>query len=244
MRIASVLEMREMDRAAIEDYGIPEPVLMEQAALAAARVIDGNGGTAGRNILVLCGSGNNGGDGFALARILYSRGGAPVVFFAGREESLGGGALLNRRILANLPIEFETDHARLEPLLTEADLVVDALFGTGLNRDVDGAWRRIIERLNTSDCPVLSLDIPSGIQGDTGRELGVSVRADDTVTFGAPKRGNLLYPGFARQGRLHLTRISFPPDLYGDDAIGVLVNRPAPPPDRNGVNRRNNCRNG
>ena len=129
-------------------------------------------------------------------------------------------------IVAKLPIEVTpvTDAAALRTSVAHCDGIVDALFGTGLDREVGGIWRDVIDLINRSGRPVLSLDIPSGISGDTGEILGTAVRADHTVAFGLPKTGNLLYPGFDLCGRLHVCHISFPPDLYNDDGLLIETN--------------------
>ena len=116
--------------------------------------------------------------------------------------------------------------------IVDSDVVVDALLGTGLTGEVGGVYAKIIEDVNRNGRQVLSLDIPSGVDGSTGRVEGVAVRADYTVTFGLPKRGNLLYPGADRAGRLFVSHISFPPELRETDSIKVALNEPSPLPRR------------
>jgi NAD(P)H-hydrate epimerase len=125
--------------------------------------------------------------------------------------------------------------------LRHADGIVDGLFGTGLDREVTGLFREVIEAINESGRPVLSLDIPSGVHGDTGEILGIAVRADHTVTFGLPKIGNLLYPGFGLGGRLHVSHISFPPALFEDPAVLVETNGPVPLPPRPETAHKGSC---
>jgi len=108
--------------------------------------------------------------------------------------------------------------------VVHSDGIVDALFGTGLDREVNGIYRDVIELINVSGKPVLALDIPSGVNGETGEVMGAAVQADHTVTFGLPKIGNMLYPGCGLCGTLHLCRISFPPSLCDDEAITVEIN--------------------
>src|SRR4029453_3754033 len=105
-------------------------------------------------------------------------------------------------------------------------VIIDAIFGTGLSREVTGLYREVIDLINGSGKPVLSLDIPSGIQGDTGQVMGTAVRAEYTVTFGLPKPGNLLYPGYGLGGKLYVSHISFPPALYNADTLKLALNRP------------------
>lgn len=228
MKISSVEEMRRMDRQAIERYGIIEELLMENAGLAAFRVLSETVGIAGRRFLILCGGGNNGGDGLVVARKIHSGGGTARVILLSDPAGYKGAARTNFEIISRLGLHVQpiNDAAAATEEFQSCDAVVDAIFGTGLARPVAGRFRDMIERINDSGKPVLSLDIPSGVAGDTGQILGAAVRADDTVTFGLPKQGNLLYPGCGCGGRLHVTHISFPPALYRSDALTVALNEP------------------
>lgn len=234
MKVSSVSEMRAMDRQAIEEFGIPEAILMENAGRAAFEILSREWGVAGRRYLLFCGVGNNGGDGLVVARLILSGGGTPRIFLVGDGSRFRGAAKTNWGIIGKLPIEVVpvADAAALRSALLHADGIVDALFGTGLDREVDGVCREVIELINTSGLPVLSLDIPSGVHGDTGEILGGAVRADHTVAFGLPKIGNMLYPGCGLCGRLHVSHISFPPSLYDDDVIPVETNGFIPLPPR------------
>lgn len=234
MKVSSVNEMRAMDRRAIEEFGISEELLMENAGRAAYEILSREWGVTGRRYVLCCGVGNNGGDGFVVARHILSGGGIPRVFLFGNPDRLRGAAKTHFAILSRLPVEVKTisDAHSIRPAVIHADGVVDALFGTGLDREVDGLYRKAIDLINASGRPVLSLDIPSGIHGDTGEILGTSVRADHTVAFGLPKIGNMLYPGFELCGRLHVSHISFPPSLYDDKAIPVETNGFIPLPHR------------
>lgn len=237
MKIGTAGEVRRLDEAMILDYGVDEALLMENAAAAARDVVQRRWGIAGRNILVVCGTGNNGGDGFALARLLYARGAGVRVLIAGDPGRISGAGESNYRMLQRLPLEISVlDAAPLPPLLNrmdfeEFDVIVDAVFGTGLSRNIEGRMAAVVNRINEAGAAgagVLSLDIPSGIDADSGGVMGTAVRAGATVSFGVPKRGNLLYPGFAFGGRLYLSEISFPPELTGDESIRVSVNIPPP----------------
>ncbi len=223
-----------MDRQAIEHYGILEEMLMENAGLAAFRVLSETVGVPGRRFLIVCGIGNNGGDGLVVARKIHSGGGEARVILLSDPAGYKGAARTNFEIVSRLGLSIRAidDASAADEDFQSCDAVVDAIFGTGLARPATGRFREVIERINDSGKPVLSLDIPSGVAGDTGRILGAAVRADDTVTFGLPKIGNLLYPGCGRGGRLHVTHISFPPALYRSEALTVALNEPPALPPR------------
>ena len=230
MKVSSVAEMQALDRKAIEVYGIPEDVLMENAGEAAYRVLESEVGAAGKRIAVVCGVGNNGGDGFVVARRLHAAGSDVKVFVVGDEGRLRGSALANREILSRLPVRVETlrDIGPLIPELAACDVIVDALLGTGLSRPVTGVLGEAIHQINISGKTVLSLDIPSGVHGDTGAAMGTAVQADLTVTFGLPKRGNLLWPGFGLCGLQYVSPLSFPPSMIEVTGFRVRINAPLP----------------
>ncbi len=234
MKVATTEEMRAMDRFAIETLGIPDEILMENAGIAATYALAGEMDIAEKRFAVFCGGGNNGGDGFVVARKIHSGGGIVKVFLLSDKGRYKGAARKNLDMLLNLPIDVRpvesVDDVRSYILHSHA--VIDAIFGTGLDRDVEGLHRQVIELINASGKPVLSLDIPSGVNGDTGAVMGKAIRATATVTFGLPKRGNLLYPGFLCGGKLYVTHISFPPELYDSESISVEVNDPPPLPGR------------
>jgi len=181
--------VRSVDRAAIEEYGIPGIVLMENASGALAREalsMLAERGRTGGVVLIVCGSGNNGGDGWALARHLHNAGAKPVIAPT-KDPRPGTDAGTNCTIcramgIAEVPID-DLDRHR------DADLVVDAIFGTGLDRAVEGDAARIIEWINAAGCPVLAVDVPSGLDCDTGLPLGACVTATRTVSFVGFKPG-------------------------------------------------------
>lgn len=174
--------VRAVDRAAVEEYGIPGVVLMENAARGLAdeamRMLAGSGRAP--SVLIVCGSGNNGGDGFALGRHLHNHG-AGVRFVSLGTPRPGTDAALNRGICRAMHLH-ESPAEDLRKHL-DCDLIVDAIFGTGLDRPVSGVPAQIIERINDAGRPVLAVDIPSGLDCDTGEPLGTAVRATRTVTF-------------------------------------------------------------
>lgn len=185
-----------MDHAAIEDYGIPGIVLMENASRGLAEVAKKMlGESKGRRVVIVAGTGNNAGDGFALARHLHNAGFEPVVLLAGDESRISGDAGTNLQIIKRMNLNIKVlsnDGQGLVMLIEElkqAHLIVDAVFGTGLSGKVGGFYRNVIEQINAGDQPVLAVDIPSGLDCDTGQPLGLAVKASTTVTFVANKQG-------------------------------------------------------
>jgi hydroxyethylthiazole kinase-like uncharacterized protein yjeF len=238
MKVATVSEMREMDRAALQQYGISAEILMENAGHGAYAVLSKEAGLWRKKVVVLCGPGNNGGDGFVTARKIHSGGGDVTVLILGEKNEYQGAAGKNLDILSRMPVEIRpvASVEEIGRMAERADFLIDALFGTGLSREVEGIYKEAIPWLNGSGKKILSLDIPSGISGDTGHIMGVAVRANYTVTFGLPKVGNLLYPGYEHCGKLYVTHISFPPSLYQLDSLKLETNNPPglPPRDRTG----------
>ena len=235
MKIASVMEMRNMDREAVEQFGIPEQLLMENAGLATCSVIAGEFGIRGNGFAVFCGMGNNGGDGFVVARKLHSEGGRVKVFILGDPKKYSGAAKANYKTASALSLEMKAVKSAdgIREAIAGSDAIIDAIFGTGLARGVEGYIGEIIDLINSSGKTVFSLDIPSGISGDTGEVMGKAVRADFTTTFGLPKIGNILYPGFANCGELSVSHISFPPALYSSAQLKIAINEPLAIPLRN-----------
>ncbi|MEO6435136.1 MAG: NAD(P)H-hydrate epimerase, partial [Tepidisphaeraceae bacterium] len=181
-------QVREIDRRAIEEYGIPGIVLMENAARAVAdAATEILRGARTPSVAVLCGGGNNGGDGFAAARHLYNRG-IHVVVVPTRSAPYRGDALTNLGIVEAMRLEIASPEELETPLADGAvSLIIDGLFGTGLQSPPrDGHW---IEMLNRFAIPVLAIDLPSGMNCDTGEPMGVCVKATRTVTFVAEKAG-------------------------------------------------------
>ena len=240
MKIATVAQMRELDRTAIETYGISGAILMENAGEAAYYVMLGElGSVAGLDVVLVCGSGHNGGDGLVTARKLHSMAARVQIFCLGHPDRFDDTVRPFYEMVRRLGVPFTLlpDDASLTALaeaLADADAVVDAIFGTGLSREVGGRYARAIELINASPAPVFSIDIPSGVQGDTGQVMGVAVRADATITFGLPKPGNLIYPGYEYGGDLFVTHISFPPELTTREDLHLAVSPFPPLPPRRG----------
>ena len=234
MRVSTVSEMRAMDRLAIEGFGIHEELLMENAGQAVCSVLLGEFGVKGNRFLVVCGTGNNGGDGLVVARKIHSNGGIVRVCVLGDPSRFKGAARLNFDIASRLPIEIRpVDSAgAIRSDIVHCDAVADAIFGTGLTRDVAGLHLDAIKAINESGKPVFSIDIPSGVHGDTGKVMRTAVKADYTVTFGLPKTGNLLFPGYELCGKLYVSHISFPPAIYNADSLTIATNDNVPLPPR------------
>lgn len=234
MKLATVEQMRGMDRHAIENLGIAEEVLMENAALASVALLQKEIGIRGRQFVIFCGAGNNGGDGLAVARLIHSTGGKIKVFLVASPKKYTGAAATNYDIACNLSLDIhlltKAGEARIDTL--HCDAVVDAMFGTGLDREVKGLAAEVIALINACGRPVFSLDIPSGINGSTGQVMGLAVNANHTITFGLPKIGNMLYPGYEHCGMLTVTHISFPPTLCDRADMLVQTNDFIPPPPR------------
>lgn len=209
-RILSAEETRALDRLAIETHGIPGVLLMEQAARALASRARGLLGPAGR-CRVVAGGGNNGGDGYAAARLLLCEGREAEVFAVVPPASLTGDAALQARIFRSLG-------GRVAPAAAleagPGDVVVDAIFGTGLTRPPRGAFAeaiRAIGRAREAGAKVVAADLPSGVHADTGQVLELAVRADRSVTFGAFKRAHFCHPGAALAGEVEVAPLSWPP---------------------------------
>ena len=212
--ILSASQVRELDRLTILEAGIPALSLMEVAGQgAAARALEVLP-PGSPPVWVVAGKGNNGGDGFVLARYLASAG-VPVRLACRvptSELPAGGEARANAEVLPGYGVRAEVlDPADLESVLPGAGLIVDGLLGTGLSQRVRDPDATIIEVMNGAGPPILALDLPSGLCGDTGRVLGTAVRARWTVTFGALKRGLLEAEGPARSGEVTLVPLPFPP---------------------------------
>lgn len=209
--------MKRCDQAAIEGLGIPAMVLMERAALAVTgELLKARPQPA--PVLVVCGSGNNGGDGFAIARLLAEQKIAVEVFFAGNDASMTEECRLQRAICENCGIKIVRDFPE-----KEYTTIVDALFGIGLSRDVTGAYAELIGKLNASAAYKVAVDIPSGIRADTGTVSSAAVRADLTVTFAARKLGQVLYPAADFCGRVVCRSVGIP--VRKEDAVAYALER-------------------
>jgi NAD(P)H-hydrate epimerase len=210
-------QVRELDRRAIQDYGVPGEVLMENAGRGAAELLISLG-IHGR-VVVCCGKGNNGGDGFVIARHLDLCNVPVRVLLFAKPETLTGEAAVNYRVLAatKIPVRAIDDaslsEADLDADLAGAEWIVDALFGTGLTGSVRAPLDRIIAALNRAPARVFAVDIPSGLDCDTGAPLGETVQAEHTATFVAIKKGFANPEARRFVGKVHVIDIGAPREL-------------------------------
>ena len=238
-------EMKSLDGRTIRRIGVPSAVLMERAAFACAEAVlhlsertdEGTADASPLRVLCVCGSGNNGGDGFAAARILFLKGVDATVWFVGNPDHLTEETARQRELCRRLKIP-ETDN----PDMTAYDVIVDAIFGIGLSRPVTGRYADVIRRINESGTRVLAVDIPSGISADRGCVMGCAVKAAVTVTMQLLKPGLLLYPGCGYAGTVIPADIGVVDDTdpwEGDSGIFALEKKdlarilPARPADGN-----------
>ncbi|MBF0181797.1 MAG: NAD(P)H-hydrate dehydratase [Magnetococcales bacterium] len=229
-KLLTSAQMRTADRRAIEELGLPGIVLMENAGAGAASVLMSRlPNWREKPVLILAGAGNNGGDGFVIARRLLQEKGRVRVLLFGHGDALTGDARVNHQVFLRLggQVREVTDAggiAGLDSLLAHAGVVVDALFGTGLARPVTGHIATVIEAINRANRPLLAVDLPSGVCTDTGRVLGCAIRADWTVTFAAEKLGHRLYPGAGLCGAITVVPIGIPDAFLNDPGHDVAKN--------------------
>ncbi|MDG3007792.1 NAD(P)H-hydrate epimerase [Paludisphaera mucosa] len=213
-------EVRSLDALAADEFGLSTLVLMENAGRGAAAYWAETAGDAGPpKVLVVCGPGNNGGDGGVMARHLDAWGFPVSLAWFAPPESIRGDARVQWEILDRSGIpqqarpDAEPDPAALDALFADADWLVDGLLGTGLARPVAGAFRAVVEAMNRSGKPILALDVPSGLDADSGEPLGVAVRARATVTFAARKFGFDAPGASAYTGEIAVVDIGLPGKL-------------------------------
>ncbi len=232
MRIVTAGEMSTIDRLAINEFGIPGVVLMENAGLQVVKVVEEVlGDPAGKQVVIFSGKGNNGGDGFVAARHLLNKGAQVQVFLAAEQDQVKGDARVNLDIWTRagqkvLPFTKTNDLNLVRLALMNADLVVDALYGTGFKGTIRQPMASFIEAINDCDKPVVAVDIPSGLEADTGRAGEPCIRAGHTVTFALPKIGLILPESRPYVGQLHVADISIPTALLADNqAKRYLITR-------------------
>jgi NAD(P)H-hydrate epimerase len=222
MKIVLASDMRRIDQEAVATYGLTVEKLMENAALALLEVLrEEYGPLSQKSFVLLCGPGNNGGDGFALARLLKQKKALPTVLLVSPPAGLGREAAhqwarAKKAHVQAIILDNPKSMAEAEKVLRKCDVAVDALFGTGLSRPVEGVARDAVRLLNTSRKPVVAVDIPSGLSSDTGQSMGEAVKASRTVTFALPKPAFFTPLGSSLAGRWTVADIGIPAALLED----------------------------
>ena len=220
MRVLNAAQMRDADRQTIDEIGIPSMVLMENAGRQVVAALEAAfDDLPDKHVAVLCGPGNNGGDGFVVARTLYQRGVAVSVFVIAPLTAVKGDARLNLEILGRLGITVvEISDAQAWDLhfseISTCEVIVDAIFGTGLKSALVGMMETVAADVNASGIPVVSVDLPSGLSADRAEPIGECIHAAMTVTLGAPKLPLVLPPGEALAGSIVVADIGIPPEVF------------------------------
>jgi NAD(P)H-hydrate epimerase len=229
MKIVTAEQIKNIDRRAIKEFGIPGPVLMENAATAVmTEMEDFFDGLAGMKVGIICGKGNNGGDGLALARRLIIRGVPVRVALLASFGAVTGEAKVNLSILRKTGVEIVQNASTraIADVVAWSDILVDALLGVGLSTPLKGTYAFAVELMNASGKPLVAVDIPTGINADTGEVMGSAVRADLTVTLALLKRGLVLYPGAQHAGTVRIADIGIPSEVVEKEKINAhLLNR-------------------
>lgn len=229
MKVVTAEQMQELDRKAIEIYRILGITLMENAGrLVSEAILEEFPDVYEKKICVIAGKGNNGGDGFVVARYFLNKGIHVKVFLLTDPKTLRGDAETNFTIFSRmkgdvLPLPSSKDFQKVKRDLEKFDILIDGIFGTGLDAAVRGYYREVIEYLNTLNKPIVAIDIPSGLCANTGKPLGVAIKAALTVTFGLPKIGHLLYPGVEYVGKLKIVDIGIPKTLVDEEKIPTYL---------------------
>lgn len=234
MQVVNAEQMRQIEKRAIEKYGIPSVLLMENASLAVVREIEqylatlSGSARSDHKVVVLVGKGNNGGDGLAAARHLSLMGKEVTVFIFAKPEELRGDAALNLRLYQGtgskyFVIEGEKQRRLARLALAQADVVLDAIYGTGFKGALPSLIEEYVEEVNWSRAWKIAVDIPSGVEADTGRVYRNAVRAQATVTFGLPKLGHFLGDGSEYCGKVIVDPISIPSSYLEDGGVSNFV---------------------
>lgn len=216
MYLVTASEMQQMDRQTIESFGIPGRVLMENAGRGATQVLmDRFDNITNKNVGVIAGRGNNGGDGFVIARYLAQKGSNVTVYLFTESAKVKGDAAANLKLLMPLDISIvempdEKSFLAHKLEMCHQDIWVDALLGTGLKSNVKGYFKKVIEFINDLNKPVFSVDIPSGLNSDTGQVCGACIRAQATASFAFAKTGHMVFPGVEYTGNLEIIDIGIP----------------------------------
>lgn len=223
MKILTAEQMRKIDLQAVSGYHISEQILMENAGIKSVLAMcEMYPDIHKKNILVVCGPGNNGGDGFVIARHLFNLGCQVSVVAATPINKYKGVSADNLKILSAMNIGVHELHSEssiyeVMNMANFSDIIVDAIFGTGLSKKIEGLYLALINGLNSVAAPKFAVDIPSGIDGSTGLIMGAAIKASATVTFEVPKIGHILDPGSQCIGKLFVADISIPKQLFSSD---------------------------
>jgi NAD(P)H-hydrate epimerase len=225
-KVVTASEMQAIDRSAIEEFGIPGMVLMENAGLAAASLIHENvPDLLEKKVVIVCGKGNNGGDGFVIARHLLIDGVQVDILLLGKRQQLKSDARVNADIAFKMgvPIHEITDKNlnAQNHLLRHCHIIVDALFGTGLSKPAGGLYEKVIKKINASNKYVVAVDIPSGVDSDSGHFIGPHIKANVTAALALLKRSHLLFPAAESMGEVQILDISIPHEAVEKQDIPV-----------------------
>jgi NAD(P)H-hydrate epimerase len=233
MRLVKASEIQEMDRITIQELGIPGAVLMENAARGAARVfLDHFAPSTNSHVVVLCGRGNNGGDGYVMARYLHQAGFRVTVILLSKLNNVSGDALINLKVIKKMGLEIlEVPDAKRwgtkRRVLRSCDYIIDGILGTGLNSPVKGFYSQVLKYVNALGKPIMAIDIPSGLNADTGQIMGLAIKAELTATFGFPKVGHLIFPGADLVGRLVRIDIGIPDSVATQVPMSSVMTDPS-----------------
>ena len=229
MKLLTANQMRLLDSISITKIGIPGPVLMDNAGRAVADFISENWSSP-REVYLFCGPGNNGGDGFVVARYLYNKGYPVKVFLAGAREKIKGDAATNLKIALNMGISIDKVFSDMSLSCAGGSqerkkvIVVDALLGTGAKGAPRGVLEEAVDLINECKAVKIALDCPTGVDADTGVVAGKAVKADYTITLAYPKRGIYLYPGIDYAGKVRIVDIGIPSNILEEEGIRIPVN--------------------
>jgi len=228
MKIVTAAQMKELDRRTITEARVPGATLMERAGAGVVEAMERTAGPlSGKTVTILCGKGNNGGDGFVVARLLRRRRARVRLLLLANPADLAGDArTMHRKFLSvagSKSILAAPSAEAIRSTLARSDLIVDALLGTGLSAPVGDPYRAAIELINATERPVIAVDLPSGIHADTGAVMGTAVRADLTVTFGLPKLGLYTGAGLDHAGTVEVVDIGIPPAFVETIASRVAL---------------------
>ncbi|MFH1563193.1 MAG: NAD(P)H-hydrate dehydratase [Nitrospirota bacterium] len=225
MKVVTKAQMQKIDKKATAEFNIPGIILMENAGLVSSLILEEKFSEV-KEIAIFAGGGNNGGDGLVIARHLFNQGITVTVYLLKSAAQIKGDALTNLNIAKSIGIPVkeildENELGREKANILHAEVIIDAILGTGTSGEIEGWLANVINFLNQINIPIIAIDIPSGLDADTGFPLGVCIRAEVTWTLGLPKIGLLLYPGAEFAGEISLVDISLPEQLVEDEDIKV-----------------------